>query len=57
MRYIVTFSQYSEYEVEANSESEAIDVAYKDFKTEMSRPVAHTIYDDVEVAEIDDDDN
>ena len=33
MRFKVTFSQYSIYEVEANSKSEAIDSAYKEFKT------------------------
>lgn len=54
MRYRVTFSQYSVYEVEANSEGDAINVAFKEFKTEMSRPVAHTIYDDVEAEELDD---
>lgn len=54
MRYRVAFSQYSVYEVEAANENDAIDIAYKDFKSEMSYPVAHTIYDDVEAEELDD---
>ena len=54
MRYRVTFSQYSVYEVEAANENDAIDIAYKDFNAEMSYPVARTIYDDVEAEELDD---
>lgn len=53
MRFAVTFTQYSVYEVEAKTESEAIDEAYKIFKRDACYPVANTYYDEVDVEEID----
>ena len=52
MQYVVTFTQYSNYDVEAKTESEAIDEAYKLFNREAYYPVAHTHYDEVDVEEI-----
>lgn len=57
MNYTVTFIQYHEYDVEAKTTMEAEKIAYKRFKTEMSRPIANTHYDDVEIEpDYDDDD-
>lgn len=52
--YNVTFMQYHEYTVEAESESDAERKAYQKFKNDMCSPVAHTHYDDVEVECLDD---
>lgn len=49
MKYTVTFVQYHTYEVEADSESEAETKAYKEFTSDMWRPVARTCYDDIEI--------
>lgn len=56
-RYSVCFTNYHSYEVEANSESEAEDKAYQQYKAEMSRPIAHTGYDEVEVQNLDEDED
>ena len=53
MRFVVTFTQYSDYTVEAKTESEAIDEAYKLFKRDAYYPAARTFYDEVDVEEID----
>ena len=55
MKYKVTFVQYHEYYVEAEDETEAEDIAYKEFQTDMRRPVAKTWWDDIEVEEREDD--
>lgn len=49
MKYYVNFIQYNEYEVEADSESEAEDKAYAEFHADMCRPVVRTWYDEVEI--------
>ena len=49
MKYYVTFIQNHNYEVEADSESEAENKAYKEFASDMRYPVAHTWYDEVEI--------
>ena len=51
MKYKVTFVQYHEYTVEAEDENEAEDVAYKEFQSDMRRPVAQTWWDEIEVKE------
>lgn len=56
MKYRVTFCQYSVYDVEADSEDDAIDKGYEEFRVEMSRPIANTVYDEVEVEEIEEED-
>ena len=55
MKYNVTFTQYYEYTVEAESESEAISKAEESFQSDVCRPIAYTSYDDVEVEEAESD--
>ena len=55
-KFRVLFTQYYSYEVEAEDEDTAIDLALDDFHTEMRRPIARTYYDDCEVEEIEEDD-
>ena len=52
MRYSVCFTQYFEYEVEAENEDEAFDEAFEEFESDMRCPIANTNYDDVEIREI-----
>ena len=50
--YNVRFTQFHEYiEIEAEDEDEAVEIAEKEFKTDMYRPIAYTDYDEVEIAE------
>ena len=55
MKFEVTFTQYYTYEVEAESEDEAVDIAHMEFVSDMRSPVANTAYDDVEVEEVEQD--
>lgn len=57
MTYTVTFVQNHTYEVEANSESEAESIAYKEFANNMRYPVARTWYDEVEIECDEEEDN
>lgn len=54
-KFKVWFTQYYCYEVEAEDEDVAFDLAYEDFDTEMHRPIARTYYDEAEVIEIEED--
>lgn len=54
-KYKVWFTQYYSYEVEAEDEDTAIDLAYEDFDIEMHRPIARTYYDECEVEELEED--
>ena len=54
-KYRVIFTQYYEYEVDANNDNEAHDKAYKELEAEMRYPVANTIYDEIEIECLDDD--
>lgn len=56
-RYMVTFSQYHIYHVEASDEDAAEDMAYKKFKSDMCTPIANTFYDEVEVEPEDDEED
>lgn len=49
--YKVWFTKYFEYDVEADSEDEATDLAYDLFCAEQRMPIANTSYDEVEVEE------
>lgn len=49
MSYVVTFTKYYMYEVDARTAEEAKDRAYEHFVSEMRRPIASTSYDEVEV--------
>ena len=51
MKYEVTVTQYHYYEVDADNESEAKEIAIKEFESDMCNPIADTHYDDVEVEE------
>lgn len=54
-KFKVWFTQYYSYEVEAEDEDVAIDLALDDFHSEMRRPIARTYYDECEVEEIEED--
>ena len=49
MNYTVTFVQYHTYNVEANSDSDAEDKAYREFRDDMRSSIANLHYDDVEI--------
>lgn len=52
MKYKVCFTKYYIYEVEADSEDEAIDLAFEDeFYNEMHCCIADCTYDEVETWE------
>lgn len=58
-KYSVVFTQTFEYEIEAEDECEAEELAYKEFESDMRHPVANTWYDDCEIeylGECDEDD-
>lgn len=46
-KYAVTFVQYHIYEVEANDENEAEDLAQEIFYSDMRQPIAACWHDDV----------
>lgn len=48
MTYRVCFSQWSFYTVEADNEDDAIEIAEKEFVSDMRQPIANTTYDDVD---------
>lgn len=49
-KYTVTFIKYYTYEVEADNEDEAIDLAFEEnFYRDMHSPIADCTYDEVEV--------
>lgn len=49
-KYTVTFIKYYSYDIEADNEDEAIDLAYDEkFYPEMRSPIADCTYDEVEV--------
>ena len=45
-KYSVTFTTYEEYEVEADSETEALKIAEDELRTDRCIPVADTHYDE-----------
>ena len=57
MKYRVVFTQYYEYEVEAKNDSEAHDKAHQEFAAEMRHPVANTVYDEMEIERLDDEED
>lgn len=56
-RYNVIFTQNWAYTVEAGSEDEAEALAFKEFQSEVRRPVASTCYDDCEIQCLDPNDD
>jgi len=55
-KYVVIFTQCHAYEVEADNYDMAFEKGYEEFDEDMHYPVANTMYDDVEVTCLDDDD-
>ena len=54
-KYTVFFHQIYEYEVEAENEDKAINIAEENFAVDVRSPIANTVWDEVEV--LDEDDN
>lgn len=52
MIYGVTFTQRHYYEVEAENETEAEDLAYQQFYSDVSSSVANTHIDEAEIEEV-----
>ena len=48
-RFEVSFIQYHTYDVEADTEEEAEDKAFKEFQSDMRRGVSSTFYGDMEI--------
>ena len=55
MKYKVIITRYHHYEIEADSDVEAEEKGVKEFECEMSRPIASTHYDEIEVEEVEED--
>ena len=55
-KYRVSFTQVHSYEVEAHSEDEAENKAYKEFEKDMYYPVANTNYDDCDIETLNEED-
>lgn len=56
MQYLVTFTQYHEYWVEADTEEEAESRGYEKFWHDMKTPIANVMYDEVSVEPQEDED-
>ena len=51
-KFRVSFIQYHTYNVEADTESEAEDKAWKEFRSDMCGSVASTQYDNIEIEDL-----
>lgn len=51
----VYITQYHTYEIEAEDEWEAENLALKEFEADMRCPIADTHYDEIDVEEIEED--
>jgi hypothetical protein len=49
MNYTVTFTQYWTYDVEAESDDEAENLAFEKFEADMHRSIACTAYDEINI--------
>lgn len=56
-KYRITFIQMYSYEVEAEGDSQAENIAYKEFANDMRSPIARTSYDDIEIEELEEEDD
>lgn len=54
-KYRIDFAQWYSYEVEAESEDEAIELAEEEFATDMRSPIANVVPDETLVYEVDED--
>lgn len=57
MKYVVTFTKYYSYDIEAENCEEAKDKAYKEFASDMTKPSTNVVYDEVDIEEADEDDD
>ena len=53
----VIYTTYEEYDVEAETEEEALVIADKQFRNDRCSPIANTWYDEVEVEYLDKDES
>ena len=53
--YRIAFAQWYSYEVEAENEDEALELAEEEFATNMRSPIANVVPDETLVYEIDED--
>lgn len=51
-RFKVSFIQYHTYDVEADTEEEAEDKAWREFHSDMRGSIASTEFDDIEIREL-----
>ena len=51
-KYKITFTTYEEYEIEADSEKEALNEAEIQLENDRRSPVANTAYDSIEIEEL-----
>lgn len=54
-RYLVTYTQCYEYEIDAEDESEALDEAERQFKDDMYEPLCRTDWDGRHIEKIEED--
>lgn len=55
-KYIVTFVQYYDYEVDADNKQDAKVKAYRQFTDDVSSPIANFDYDEVIIERCEEDD-
>ena len=51
-KYKVVFTTYEEYEIEADSEEEALNEAERQLENDRRSPVANSAYDSMEIEEL-----
>ena len=54
-KYRIDFAQWYSYDVEAESEDEAIELAEEEFATDMRSPIANVVPDETLVYEVNED--
>ena len=54
MKYEVTFTRYHSYDIEADNEDEAIELAEEEFESDMRSPIADCYYDEVDCLIVED---
>ena len=56
-KYHVIFTEYYEFEVEAEDEDEAYEIGFGDYECEKRCSIAHTCYDEVEIECLDEEED
>ena len=49
MRYTAIFTQHYVYEIDADNEHQAFQLAHKEFYRDVYSSIANTVYDEVEI--------